>query len=161
MENVRYLIFSKNVIHHSHITGEITDYMHSFCNQKVRENKNQISVIAYNLFGFELSFFFKGLKLGVWRTRNLSVGGTNLTNINFANISDQTKFIDTLKYFQQNLSVLASTMTEEEEQKIKNECIKFIENYQKLNITFYSCSVEDRVCVLNYCPLEKVQLPMK
>ena len=104
------LIFSTNIIHHLHITGEIVGYANSFCNKKVRKNKNQISVIAHNLF-FLIFFFLKGLKLGVSRTRNLSIVGTNLTNINFANISDQIKFIDTLKYYQQSLSVLASTMT--------------------------------------------------
>ena len=49
-----------------------------------------------------------------------------MTSINFANISDQIKFIDTLKYYKQSLSVLASAMTEQEKQSIKNECEKFI-----------------------------------
>ena len=51
LENVRCLIFSKNVIHHTHITGEIVGYVHSSCNQKVRENKNQITYL-------DLIFFF-------------------------------------------------------------------------------------------------------
>ena len=95
LENVRCLIFSKNVIHHTYITGEIVGYVHSSCNQKVRENKNQITYLDLIFF-----FFLKGLKQGVWRTRNFSIGGTNLTNVNFANIIDQIKFIDTLKYYQ-------------------------------------------------------------
>ena len=80
-----------------HIKGKFIGYAHSFCNQKVRENKNQISVIADNLFGFDFFFFLKGSRLGVWRTRNISIGGTYLININFGNIIDQIKFIDTLK----------------------------------------------------------------
>ena len=59
------------------------------CDLKVRENKNQISVIAHNLFGFDFFFFLKGLRLGSWRTRNISIEGTNLVNINFANIANQ------------------------------------------------------------------------
>ena len=55
-ENVRDVIFGREVIHHSSITAKIIDYAHSFCKHKVRENKNQISVIAHNLFGFEFSF---------------------------------------------------------------------------------------------------------
>ena len=55
LENVGCLSVSINVIHHLHITGEIICYVHSFCNQKVRQNKNQISVIAHNLFGFDFS----------------------------------------------------------------------------------------------------------
>ena len=55
-ENVRDIIFGREVIHHSSITAKIIGYAHSSCNHKVRENKNQISVIAHNLFGFEFSF---------------------------------------------------------------------------------------------------------
>ena len=40
LANVCNIIFGREVIHHSHIAGEITGYAHSFCNQKVRENKN-------------------------------------------------------------------------------------------------------------------------
>ena len=123
---------------------------HSFCNQKVRKNENQICAIAHNLFGFEFFFFLKHLRLGVWRTRNLSIGAANLTNINFAKISDQIKFLYTLKYYQQSLSVLVSTMTKKQKQKIKNECLKFIEHDQKLSTKFHSCSVENCESVLNY-----------
>ena len=41
------MIFNRKVIHHLNITGKTIGYLHSFCNQKVRENKNQISVIAH------------------------------------------------------------------------------------------------------------------
>ena len=112
LSNVENLI-KGTVIHHSHITGEAVGYAHSFCNLKVRENKNQISVVAHNLFVFDFFFFLKGLRLGAWRTRNLVFGGKNLTSINFANISDRVKFIDTIKYFRQSLSVLASSMSNE------------------------------------------------
>ena len=53
LSNVDILIHGKQVIHHSHITDEIAEYAHSFCNLKVRENKNQITVIANNLFDFD------------------------------------------------------------------------------------------------------------
>ena len=133
LDNVNCLIYSKNVIHHSHITGDIIGYSHSFCNLKVRENKNQISVITHNLFGFD---FLKGIRLGSWRTINISIGGTNLVNINFANITNQVKFIDTLKYYQQSLSVLPTTITDQEKQGIKKVCQKFIKNDTKLNEKF-------------------------
>ena len=41
------MIFNRKVIHHLNITGKTIGYLHSFCNQKVRQNKNQISVIAH------------------------------------------------------------------------------------------------------------------
>ena len=119
LDNVNCLIYSKNVIHHSHITGDIIGYAHSFCNLKVGENKNQISVIAHNLFGFDFFFFLKGLKLGSWRIRNILIGGTNLVNINVANIANQVKFTDTLKNYLQSLSVQATTMTDQEKYSIK------------------------------------------
>ena len=50
LENVDEISFGRSVIHHSHITGKIIGYAHSFCYQKVRENKNQINVIAHKLF---------------------------------------------------------------------------------------------------------------
>ena len=53
LSNVDCLIHGKTVIHHSRITGDVIGYAHSFCNLKIRENKNQISVIPHNLFGFD------------------------------------------------------------------------------------------------------------
>ena len=47
-----------------------------------------------------------------------SIGGSNLANINFANISSQIKLVDTYKYFQSSLSNLASTINEGEKIKI-------------------------------------------
>lgn len=140
------LIFIKNVIHHSHITGKIIGYTYSLYNQKVRENTNQISVITHNLFDFHF-FSFERPTARVWRTINISIGGTNLTNVNFSNISDQIRFIDTLKYYQKSLSVLASTMTVKEKQSIEKECERFIKKDQKLK--FYKCAAEDPEWILN------------
>ena len=138
------------MIHHSHIAGDIICYPHSFCNLNVRENKKQISVIAHNLFRFEFYLKKKGIRLGSWRTTNISLGGTNLVNINFPNIANQAKFIYTLKYYQQILSVLATTMTDQEKQSIKKEGEKFIKTDAKLNEKFKKCSFEDREWILNY-----------
>ena len=64
LQNVTNLMNDQHVIHHSHITGEIVGYAHGFCNRKVRENKNDISVIAHNLFGFDF-FLLKGIRLNL------------------------------------------------------------------------------------------------
>ena len=58
LSNVDYLINGKTVIHYLHITADFIGYAHSFCNLKVRENKNQISVVAHDLFDFNFFFFF-------------------------------------------------------------------------------------------------------
>ena len=58
---------------------------------------------------FTRCFFFvlKGIRLSIWRTKQLNVGGTNLTKVQYPNIVNQVKFIDTMKYYQQSLSSLA------------------------------------------------------
>lgn len=60
LDNVNGLIYSKNVIYHSHITGDLIGNAHSYCNLKVRENKSQTCASAQNLFGFH--FFFRILE---------------------------------------------------------------------------------------------------
>ena len=70
--------------------------------------------------------FIKRIKAGIWRTRDISIGGKNPTNINFANIGNQVVFIDTTKYFQHSLGALASSMTDNEKLAIKRECRKII-----------------------------------
>ena len=95
-------------LHHSHITGEIFGYAHTFCNEKVRENYYRIPVIAHNLFRFDF-FMVKGLRVGAWKTRDIVIWGKTSTDINFAHIGNQVQFIDTIKYFQQSLAALAGS----------------------------------------------------
>ena len=90
---------NKTHIHYSHISGEIIGYAHSYCNLKVRENQTKISVVAHNLFRFDFFFMLKGLRAGVSKTRDITIGGKNPTNINFANIGNKVMFIDTINYF--------------------------------------------------------------
>ena len=99
-DNLKEIMKNRTHIHRSHISGEIIGYAHSYCNYKVRENKTKISVAAHNLFRFDLFFLLKGLGASAWKTKVISKGGKNPTNINFANIGNQVIFIDTIKYFQ-------------------------------------------------------------
>ena len=94
-ENIYRLINVKIHLHHSHVTHIIYSYAHDFCNVKVRENQNEFSCIAHNFF----EFLIKGIRISVWETKDINIGRTGLTNINFASISSQVKFIDTIKYF--------------------------------------------------------------
>ena len=71
---------NRTYIHHSHISGEIIGYAHSYCNSKVRKNQTKINVVAHNLFRFDFFFFLKGLRAGVWKIRNITIGGKNPTN---------------------------------------------------------------------------------
>ena len=61
---------------------------------KIRSVSLLITYLALTFF-----FFLRDVRLRIWRPRNISISGTNLTNINFANVSDQIKFIDAVKYY--------------------------------------------------------------
>ena len=84
------------------------------------------------------------------KTTNLSIRGSNLFNIDFANISELVKFIDTMKYYQQSLVKLAETMTCEEKEKIKRECKNVILQHDYFCSTFFTLKESDREWILNY-----------
>ena len=92
IEKLKGIMDNKIHIHHSHINGQIIGYAHSYCNQRVRENKSKVSVIVHNLFRFGFFFLLKGITSGVWRTRHISIGEKNPTNINFATKGNQVMF---------------------------------------------------------------------
>ena len=54
-----------------------------------------LACIAHTFFHFDMFFLLKGIKLLVWETKDINMGGTNLTNINYSTIGN-VKFIDTL-----------------------------------------------------------------
>ena len=83
----------------------------------------------HNFFGFDMYFFIRGYRATAWNSKNLNIGGTGLTRINFANINKTHKFIDTLKYYQQSLSQLTKTATEEENKAIKKLAVQYISNH--------------------------------
>ena len=55
----------------------------------------------------------KEIELLVWETKDINMGGINLTNINYSTIRN-IKFIDTMKCYLTSLGKLASTMTGKE-----------------------------------------------
>ena len=71
-------------------------------------------------------FFIRGYRATAWNSKNLNIGGTGLTRINFTNVNNTHKFIDTLKYYQQSLSQLTKTATEEEKEVIKKLAVQYI-----------------------------------
>ena len=114
-------------LHHSHVTGKIIGYAHDFCNWQVRENKTEISIFAHDLFGFDAFFFFKGFQATTRGTKDINIGSSNLTHINFVNINGgEVKLIDTLKYYQKSLAQLASTLSEKEKKSVKELTDQFL-----------------------------------
>ena len=119
LTNLFSIYTNKTVVHHSHVSGKILGFVHDFCNLKVRENYYTIPVIAHNQFRFDFFFFLKGIRPTVWETTHTKVGAKNASNINFASIGNQVRFIDTIKYFQQSLGNLGASMTDIEKNNIK------------------------------------------
>ena len=128
--NVHRLLKVKVHLHHSHVTGKIYGYVHDFCNWQVREIKTEISILAHNFFGFDAFYFLKKYQATTWGTKVVSIGGSTLTHINYANINGrELKCIDTLKYYQQGLSQLASTLPEKEKIPVKKVTEQFLRQH--------------------------------
>ena len=79
-------------------------------------------LLAHNLLGF--SFFF----VVFWKTKNFCIGGSNLTNVSYAQIGDQVKFFVPVKYYQQSPANSADTITPKENLKVKYACEKFLKS---------------------------------
>ena len=82
--------------------------------------------MAHNQFRSDLFLFFKGIRPSVWETSDISIGGRNPTDVNFAIIKNQVRFIDTVKYFQQSLGSLTESMTDTERENVRKICRKFL-----------------------------------
>ena len=123
--SVHRIINGKIHLHHSHVTGEVKGYVHDFCNWTVRENSDVVPCIAHNFFKFDMFFLLKGIRLSVWRTDDINIGGNNMVDINYAQI-DNFKFIDSIKYYQTSLAKLSETMSDEEKGKVAKLVEQFI-----------------------------------
>ena len=86
----------------------------------------------------------KGLGASTWKTRDIVIGGKNPTDINFPYIGNQIQFIDTIKYFQQSLGALASSLTSLEKESIYKECERYLLKDNILSIKFQMLSQTKR-----------------
>ena len=59
----------------------------------------------------------------------LNIGGKNLTQINFSNITGEIKSIDSLKYYQKSFAELASILTDEEKISIEKSTEQFFNQH--------------------------------
>ena len=126
LSNMISIVKNQRVIHHSHVADKIIGYAHDLCNQKCMENFYTIPVMAHNQFRIHFFLFLKGIRPSVWETSEIAIGGRNPTDVNFAIIRNQVRFIDTVKYFQQSLGSLADSMTDTERENVRNICRKFL-----------------------------------
>ena len=86
------------VIHHFHVTREIHDYAHNFCNKQVREltekSDQYFSCIFHNGFRFDMTFLTKGTWLSLWQTRDVSALGSGLTTLKSYIVGRHVTLID-------------------------------------------------------------------
>ena len=159
MLNLHRMINYKVHVHHSHITGEIIGYAHDFCNWKVRENNFLIPLIGHNFLGFDIYYMVKGYRSSVWGTNDFNMGGTNLTNMNFANISSQVKIIDTLKYYQTFLANISSTMTLEEKENTVKTTDSFLKKHSYFSNVWQSLDQNNKNKILEIISKGKGSIP--
>ena len=146
-------------LHHSHVTGEIFGYVHDFCNWQVRENKHVVPLIGHNFLGFDIFYMVKGFRSSVWGTNNLNMGGTNLTNVNFASVGEQLKIIDILKYYQTSLAALTNTADEKEKLEIRKSVTKFINQHEYFNQIWPKIKLSDKNKILDIIESGKGVMP--
>ena len=153
LSNLAGIANNKPVVHHSHVSGKIVGFLHNFCNQKVRENCYTIPVIAHNQFRFEFFFFMQSFRPTVWETTDINIGAKNASNVNFAAVGSQIRFIDTIKYFQQSLANLAGSMNDVEKQDIRDTFVRVLQD----RLPF--CPPDDREWILDYLAKGKGTIP--
>ena len=99
--------------------------------------------VLHIFFKFDLFFLLKNIRLSVWRTKDINIGGKNLTDINFASI-DNFKFIDAMKYYQTSLGQLSETLPDEEIQNIAELTVQFIINHDYFSIVWKNLTVAQK-----------------
>ena len=84
---------NQHALHHSHVTEKMIGYVYEYCNFQTRENYYTIPVFAHNQFRFDFFLFLKGIRLSVWETPGIEIGGKNSTDVNFAIIINQVRLL--------------------------------------------------------------------
>ena len=159
-DSVHKIINIKTHLHHSHTTGKIIGYVHDFYNAKVRENKDVLTCIAHNFFGFDMYFLIKGTRLSVWKTKDINIDRTGLTNINVASI-DNIKFIDTMKYNQTSLGKLASMLTDIEKNRVEVLIKQFLMQHRYFSKIWLMLTEKQKNQVLKIIVSGKGVIPYK
>ena len=101
----------------------------------------------------------KGVRLCIWRTKNFNIGGKSINDINYANISDQIKFIDTIKYYQESLASLAKNAELNDKGNMKRSLIIFFETHPKYRFKYTTLTFENRNWIIEYLSSGKGVIP--
>ena len=87
------------------------------------------------------------------------MGGTNLTNVNYANIRNQIKIIDTLKYYQTTLAGLTSTTDDKEKESIRKLIEQFLTEHIYFGKVWQILEKKDKETILNLIAEGKGVMP--
>ena len=128
------------------------------CNAKLTENKDILTCIAHNFFGFDMYFLIKGIRLSVWKTKDINIGRTGLTNINVTSIGN-IKCIDTMKYNQTSLGKLASMLTDIEKNRVEVLIKQFLMQHRYFSKIWLMLTEKHKNQVLKIIVSEKRVIP--
>ena len=119
-----------------------------------KQEKTITQYLFLLIISLDLIFFvLKGLRASIWETTEIFIGGKNPSDVNFAIVQNQVRFIDTTKYYQQSLAGLAASTTDIERENVRKNCRRFLaEKLMFLN-------KEQEKWMLDYLSLGKGMIP--
>ena len=106
-------------------------------------------MIGHNFLGLGIFYMVKGYRSSCWGTKELEMAGTNLANVNYANIRNQIKIIDTLKYYQTTLAGLTSTTDDKEKESIRKLIEQFLTDHIYFGKVWQILEKKDKETILN------------
>ena len=108
-----------------------------------------------------MTFSTKGLWPPLSQTKDVSLLGSGLTNLKSYSTGRHTRFIDSVKYYQQPLSKLASSTNADEKSRIKKLFLEYLEYVHPYYSTLFvdELSQENKKFVLEYLASRKGCFP--
>ena len=85
----------------------------------------------------------------MWGTKDINSGRSGSTNLNFASIAPQVKFIDTVKYFLISLGKLASTLDDVEKTRVEKLTFQFLDQHSYFSRTWRMLNDQQKRKVLD------------
>ena len=96
----------------------------------------------------------------MWNTKDVNIGGTGLTNINFGSMSDM-KLIDTMKYFLTRVRKLATSMDSVEKKRVEKLTVQFLNTHDYFSKVWSSLTQKQREVVLEIIVNGKGVIPFE
>ena len=132
----------------------------TFAIQNLLRKLNQIFLLLLIIFfGFDLYYSIKSYIGSAWCSKQLNIGGNNLTQINFSNITGEIKFIDSLKYYQKSLSEFASTISDVERAAIRKLTEQFFHQHYYISRVWPYLNTKNKQKVLEIVSEGKGVIP--